>query len=468
MLLDPQLLDPLNALRQGAELVGYVYDCQPFEHTRARMLNRSVCWRAGSCAALACLLLLFVYANLSNGPALAQEYNVDEYRLQTGDVIGFAVIGYPEMQKRAVIDRSGIIVLPVLGPLKVRQKTIEDVRKEVIEVLKPKSLPQRSADGTENWTGFYPDQIIVDIEEYRPVYIDGDIASPGTQAFRPGMAVRQAVAAGGGYKLGRGEVENPELTVADLGGRLYVLRIKYQESQIKAARIEAQLSGARAIEVPDAERDPSLEPRRDEALRQEQKHLEALYVDQEKERASIKLATTKAAERMGYLKEQQKADQAGAAADAAELDRLKKLFEKGLIQITMINDAQRAVLLSATRALQTNAEISRLERDQGELQRSLEKLTDQGRINLLADLQTESAAMMEMRAEMDSLAKQIAYVRQLRSDLLAEGGRRVMMGITRSNDGKATTIEATEDTLLAPGDTITITLQAPPGAAIAN
>ncbi|UVK41230.1 polysaccharide biosynthesis/export family protein [Mesorhizobium sp. AR10] len=414
------------------------------------------------------MFVWFACANLSNGPALAEQHHVDKYRLQTGDVIGFAVIGYPEMQKRAVIDQSGIIVLPVLGPLDVLQKTIEDVRKEVIEVLKPKSLPQRSADGTESWTNFYPDQIIIDIEEYRPVYIDGDIASPGTQAFRPGMTVRQAVAAGGGYKLGRGELENPELTVAELGGRLDVLRIKYQESEIKAARIETQLSGAMAIEVAETERDPSLEPRRNEALQQEQKHLEALYADQEKERASIKLATTKAAERMGYLKEQQKADQAGAAADAVELLRLKKLFEKGLIQITRVNDAQRAVLLSATRALQTNAEISRLERDQGDLQRSLEKLADQSQIDLLANLQAESAAMTQMRAEMDSLAKQIAYVRQLRSDLVAEGSRRVTIGVTRSNEGQAETTGATEDTLLAPGDTITITLQAPPGAAVAN
>ncbi|WP_292311583.1 polysaccharide biosynthesis/export family protein [Mesorhizobium sp.] len=413
------------------------------------------------------MFLLFAYANLSNGVALAEEHNVGEYRLQTGDVIGFAVIGYPEMQKRAVIDQSGVIVLPVLGPLNVLGKTIEDVRKEVIEALNPKSLPQRSADGTETWTGFYPDQIVVDVEEYRPVYIDGDIASPGTQVFRPGMTVRQAVAAGGGYQLGRGELQNPEMTAADLGGRLHILRIKYQESEIKAARIEAQLSGARAIEVPDADRDPSLEPRRDEALQQEGKHLEAVYADQEKERASIKLAATKAAERMGYLKEQQKADQAGAAADAAELDRLKKLFEKGLVQITSVNNAQRAVFLSATRALQTNAEIARLERDQGDLQRSLDKLIDQGRIDLLADLQTERGAMNQMRAEMDSLTKQIAYVMQMRSDLVGEGDR-ITIGVTRSTDGRAATTEATEDTLLTPGDTITITLEAPPGAAVAN
>jgi polysaccharide export outer membrane protein len=76
--------------------------------------------------------------------------------------------------------------------------------------------------------------------------------------------------------------------------------------------------------------------------------------------------------------------------------------------------------------------------------------------------------MTQMRAEMDSLAKQIAYVKQLRSDLVGEGGRRITIGVTRSNDGQAATTEATEDTLLAPGDTITITLQAQPETAVAN
>jgi polysaccharide export outer membrane protein len=406
-------------------------------------------------------------ADLSNGRAQAQEHNVGEYRLQTGDVIGFTVIGHPEMQKKAMVDQSGVIVLPVLGALNVVSKTIEDIRKEVVEGLRPKSLPQRSGDGTENWTGFYPDQIVVYVEEYRPVYIDGDIATPGAQTFRPGMTVRQAVAAGGGYKIARGELENAELREADLGGRLDVLRIKYQESEIRVARIEAQLKGAKTIEIPKA-REPGLESRRDEALQQEQKHLDAVYADQEKERASINLAIGKAAERMGYLKEQQMTDRAGAAADDVELERLKKLFEKGLIQITRVNDAQRAVLLSATRALQTNAEIARLERDQGELQRSLDKLDDQTRIKLLADLQTERAEMTQMRAQMDALAKQIAYVTQLRSDLVGEEGHRIVIGVTRSNDGEAATTEVTEDTLLAPGDTVTITLQAQPGAAVAN
>ncbi|TIX43765.1 MAG: hypothetical protein E5V19_01715 [Mesorhizobium sp.] len=64
------------------------------------------------------------------------------------------------------------------------------------------------------------------------------------------------------------------------------------------------------------------------------------------------------------------------------------------------------------------------------------------------------------------MTKQIAYVMQMRSDLVGEGDR-ITIGVTRSTDGQAATTEVTEDTLLAPGDTITITLEVPPGA-VAN
>lgn len=394
------------------------------------------------------------------GFALAEEYGAHEYRLQPGDVLGFAVIGYPELQKRAVVEQSGTVVLPVVGALNVLGKTVVDVRQQVIEGLKPKSLPHRSSDGTENWTGFYPDQIVVNVEEYRPVYVDGDIATPGSLTFRPGMTVRQAVASSGGYQIRTTELEK----AAGLTGSLNVLRAKYQESEIKVARIRAQLNGDKRFTAPE-QADPALISRRTEALQQEQNRLDTLNLDQEKERASIELATAQAAKRMGYLLEQQATDQKLADAYEKELARMKALFDKGVIEITRVEDAQRAVLLSATRALQTSAEIAQLEREQGTLQRDLEKLSDQLRIDLLAELQTETAAMTQMQAEMDALTKQISYVGLLRSDLLTQQGRQLVITVTGFSEGKATTTAATEDTLLSPGDTVTVRLPVQSGTA---
>jgi polysaccharide biosynthesis/export protein len=407
--------------------------------------------------------IVSAYMCLWNGLALADDYGAHEYRLQPGDVLGFSVIGYPELQKRAVIGQSGTVVLPVVGVLNVLGKTIGDVRNQLIEGLKPKSLPSRLTDGTESWTGFYPDQIVVNIEEYRPIYIDGDVTTPGSLIFRPGMTVRQAVASSGGYQVRTTELEK----AAALTGQLNVLRAKQQESEIKVASIRAQLNGDKKFSVPE-QTDPAFNSRRTEALQQEQSRLDAFNLDQDKERKSIELGITQAAKRMQYLLEQQATDQKAADADEKELARIKGLFDKGLIEITRLNDAQRAVLLSATRALQTNAAIAQLERDQGMLQRNLEKLGDQTRIALLAELQTETAAMTQTEAEIDALTKQLSYVGLLRSDLLGRDGRQLTISVARFNDGKNTTFEAAEDTLLSPGDTVTVKLQVLSGTTAAN
>lgn len=42
-----------------------------------------------------------------------------------------------------------------------------------------------------------PDQVMLANSEFRPVYLNGDVAKPGEQTFRPGMTVRQAVALAG-------------------------------------------------------------------------------------------------------------------------------------------------------------------------------------------------------------------------------------------------------------------------------
>ena len=101
-------------------------------------------------------------------------------------------------------------------------------------------------------------------------------------------------------------------------------------------------------------------------------------------------------------------------------------------------------------------------------ERSLEKLVDQSRIDLLAELQTERAEMTQARAEMDALAKQITYVTQRRSDLVGQDGSQLSISVTRSYDGQTTSIKATEDTLLSPGDTVTVTLQVEPETTVGN
>ena len=62
--------------------------------------------------------------------------------------------------------------------------------------------------------------------------------------------------------------------------------------------------------------------------------------------------------------------------DTADLQRFEDLFKKGAIALPSVTEARRTVLGSSTRALETTAALTSVEREQGELNRRLEKLSD--------------------------------------------------------------------------------------------
>lgn len=378
----------------------------------------------------------------------------DEYRISSGDVLDFAVAGVPDLQRRASVGMDGSVVLPVIGRLDASGLTLDELHASVAAGLAHKSIPLRKADGTEDWVIFNPDQIIVGIAEYRPVYIDGDIAKPGEQVYRANMTVRQAVAMAGGYAFMRLKMDNPIIEVTELQSQYDILKMKYESTRARMIRINDQLADKAAFEAPDSSSDPL----RQQMEQMEAKQMLAMNVDYAKERAGLELDISKAAKRMSYLVAQQQTDEEGSKEDSTEFERVKGLFSRGLVQIGLLNDARRAVLLSATRSLQTNAEVTQLEREQGALERALVKLDNQRRLDLLTDLQLQTTTLADANTQMQATSEKLLYMGGLRSQLSQSGGRHAEISITRVADGTSRSIAAGEDAALMPGDVIQVSL----------
>ncbi len=107
------------------------------------------------------------------------------YQLDTGDVVRVTVYGDAELSKSYRVDDSGAIAFPLVGAVPVRGATTGDAGKRLVRAL-ANSYMRR------------PD-VAVEIEQYRPFYIQGEVRNAGQFAYVYGMSVRAAISTAGGF-----------------------------------------------------------------------------------------------------------------------------------------------------------------------------------------------------------------------------------------------------------------------------
>lgn len=130
------------------------------------------------------LLTVLVLAFLLALPALASEVP-SAYRLGAGDHIVIQVFDEPDLSMNFRLNDSGIVNYPLLGEIDVGGLTV-------------KELEQRITSGLRGDYLVNPD-VTVSIEEYRPIFINGEVKQPGGFPYQPGLTVQKAVALAGGF-----------------------------------------------------------------------------------------------------------------------------------------------------------------------------------------------------------------------------------------------------------------------------
>jgi protein involved in polysaccharide export with SLBB domain len=126
-------------------------------------------------------LLAVVFA----APVAADEVAVpSDYRLGSGDKISIVVFGEAELSLQVALNEAGRFNYPFLGEIVAVGKTAADVETALMTGLKGDYLLNP--------------RVSVTIVEYRPFFISGQIARPGSYPYSPGMTVRKALTLAGG------------------------------------------------------------------------------------------------------------------------------------------------------------------------------------------------------------------------------------------------------------------------------
>ena len=107
------------------------------------------------------------------------------YQLDTGDTVRVTVYGDEELTDTYRVDDSGAVAFPLVGPVQVRGQTTENAGR-------------RLAGALANGYMRNPD-VAVEVAEYRPFFIQGEIGNSGQFPYVYGMTVRAAISTAGGF-----------------------------------------------------------------------------------------------------------------------------------------------------------------------------------------------------------------------------------------------------------------------------
>lgn len=108
-----------------------------------------------------------------------------EYKLGFGDKLKVTVFGEPELSGEFEVDAAGRIAMPLIGPVDAVDMTIEEFKRSAVARL---------------GDGFLKNpRLNVEVTNYRPFYVHGEVRSGGEFKFKNGLRVRDAVAMAGGY-----------------------------------------------------------------------------------------------------------------------------------------------------------------------------------------------------------------------------------------------------------------------------
>jgi len=107
------------------------------------------------------------------------------YQLGAGDKVRLSVFGETDLGGEFEIDGSGDVRLPLIGQVKAAGLTVHAFEEKIVKLLQD---------------GYLRDpRVSVEVVNYRPFYIIGEVNKPGQYPYVDGMNALNAVALAGGY-----------------------------------------------------------------------------------------------------------------------------------------------------------------------------------------------------------------------------------------------------------------------------
>ena len=368
-------------------------------------------------------------------PALA------DYLVHRGDVVELGVSGLPDLQRRTMVDLDGKVSFPLVGEVSAAGLSLTQLRLR----LRDLRIEKKALDN--------PD-VIVQIVEYRPVYVAGDVDRPGAYPYRPGMTVRDAVAVAGGYGLRLERDRDMFVSAFDARDQYDASSIEQVRLKLRVARLRAELAGQTDLDVQQLQTEPVDAAIVSEFGKIEAQQLKADQDDYDNQKGHLKQLIRTTQDLISALTEEVEHGRAGLEQLQKDVSSAQQLLQRGLAAVSRVEDQQRALSNAEWQQLDTKSRIGAARKDLENANRDLQKLPDQRRIDLIGELAKATSELAAARVRAEAAGGKLTYLQGRRRP--PQNGAASDIAIFRKEQGEERRIAASEDTDVLPGDAVEI------------
>lgn len=392
-------------------------------------------------------LLLGLLATMAPAPLMA-----DEYRLDTQDRLRIRVVEWQTVEGTFrewsavsgdyLVGASGNLSLPFLGETPAAGKTTAEIAETISETLQQKfGLSQRP-------------ETSVELAEYRPFYVFGDVETPGQYPYAPGLTVIKAMSIAGGLRNSSGQ--RAERDFLNAKGSYDVLADEKLRLLVKRARLTAEAQGKSSFETP---KDLPASP-----------ELEAIVADESAVMAARQGRLKRQLEALDSLKQlleseidslEQKSVTQRRQIDLAkkELSDIGSLAEQGLVVNTRILNTERTIADLEGRLLDLETAILRAKQDISQATQDAINLQDGLEADITGERQRVEADLAAAELKIDMNRGLMAEALSVAPALALTDEADVEIVVQRAVDGEVREIAAEETSTVNPGDVIKVRLK---------
>jgi polysaccharide export outer membrane protein len=366
------------------------------------------------------------------------------YAIERGDVLEINVAGVPGLHRKAAVDESGQFSMPLIGDFIAAGLTVAELRDKLRDLLTEKNVVRRP-------------EVTVDVAEYRPVYVSGDVMKPGAYPFRFGMTARDAVALAEGFDFLHLRGRDLLTAAADAKGDFQSAAVELAKQTARVARINGELAGKNELDTTALNAltvQPSIIA---EVTQIERQQLIADLEDAEREKASIQRTLVVLQDQIASLQQGEAAASTSFEEESSNLKRARDLMQRGVLATSRLEDNQRAAAAAQNLLYDIRSRAGQARRDLEEVSRRLQVADDQRRIRLLQDLRDTVSLVEAAKVKLEASAEKIRLTGIAQVSASNADAEPPKIVIYRNSDGTRQNMKADAETALQPGDNIEIT-----------